>query len=260
MIHPLAAQIQQLADKWRQRAIDMREEAWRIRRTIKQATGAEERCNVRAEILDKCGDELALLVGSGTLAAQIQRQIRDKATQTWRGFPECTRLAMPSFLAVGTIEAAMEWAYQLALVGSGTPTPEPKRGCLKCGNTLLVGYTMELQVGPFCRECWEALKMHVAQVNLLNQKADRAEVEADPPSAPNAPEEPKPEAVRSASPQLEWSEEDGEMVVLLTGFPNIHFCASAPTREEALHLLGDQLMSVFADTCEGCQSKTESPR
>ena len=47
-----------LCAKWRGQATDLREEANRIRRTVKQATGAEERCNVRAEIYDKCADEL----------------------------------------------------------------------------------------------------------------------------------------------------------------------------------------------------------
>lgn len=47
-----------LYEKWRNKAITLREEAGRIRRTIKSETGAEERCNVRAEIYDKCASEL----------------------------------------------------------------------------------------------------------------------------------------------------------------------------------------------------------
>lgn len=49
---------QRLSARWRQNAIELREEANRIRRTIKEPTDAEARCNIRAEILDKCGDEL----------------------------------------------------------------------------------------------------------------------------------------------------------------------------------------------------------
>ena len=47
-----------LCAKWRAEAVALREEAERIRRTIKSATGAEERCNARAEIYDKCASEL----------------------------------------------------------------------------------------------------------------------------------------------------------------------------------------------------------
>ena len=47
-----------LCAKWRTKAITLREEANRIRRTIKSVTGAEERCNVKAEIYDKCATEL----------------------------------------------------------------------------------------------------------------------------------------------------------------------------------------------------------
>lgn len=52
--------------EWREQAITLREEADRIRRTVKAATDAEERCNVRAEIYDKCADSLdAILRVSG---------------------------------------------------------------------------------------------------------------------------------------------------------------------------------------------------
>ncbi len=51
-------ELSDLASKWEQQAIASREEAVRIRRTIKAPTGAEERCLVRAEIWDKCAEEL----------------------------------------------------------------------------------------------------------------------------------------------------------------------------------------------------------
>lgn len=47
-----------LALNWRKLAVAMREEADRIRRTINHVTGAEERCYVRAELLDNCAKEL----------------------------------------------------------------------------------------------------------------------------------------------------------------------------------------------------------
>ena len=53
-MHPIG----ELCAKWRSIATELREESNRIRRTVKQSTGAEERCNVRAEIYDKCADEL----------------------------------------------------------------------------------------------------------------------------------------------------------------------------------------------------------
>ena len=48
----------ELAAEWRKRAYEMREEAGRIRRTVVHATDAEERCYVRAEILDRCAGQL----------------------------------------------------------------------------------------------------------------------------------------------------------------------------------------------------------
>lgn len=51
-------QPEELAIRWRQQANDSREEAGRIRRTIKAPTDAEERCNVRAEVWDQCANEL----------------------------------------------------------------------------------------------------------------------------------------------------------------------------------------------------------
>ncbi len=58
----ISAQQQQIAvyrEAWINKAAELREEAGRIRRTVKQGTGAEERCNVRAEIYDKCAEALA---------------------------------------------------------------------------------------------------------------------------------------------------------------------------------------------------------
>ena len=47
-----------LCERWRAKAITLREEAGRIRRTVKCATGAKVRCIVRAEIYDTCAIEL----------------------------------------------------------------------------------------------------------------------------------------------------------------------------------------------------------
>jgi len=57
-IEQQAVKILELSEAWRKQAVALREEATRIRQTVKQATGAEERCNVRAEIYDKCADSL----------------------------------------------------------------------------------------------------------------------------------------------------------------------------------------------------------
>jgi hypothetical protein len=48
----------ELVQSWRSKATESREEAGRIRRTVKAATDAEERCNVRAEVWDQCANEL----------------------------------------------------------------------------------------------------------------------------------------------------------------------------------------------------------
>ncbi len=55
-------------------------------------------------------------------------------------------------------------------------------------------------------------------------------------------------------PQLAWSgpDEDGDLVVELTGFPHIAFCAHGETAEEALHLLADQILGVFG--CDDCKA------
>lgn len=52
------AEFDLLGANWRAKATKLREEATRIRQTVKQVTGAEERCNVRAGIYDKCADQL----------------------------------------------------------------------------------------------------------------------------------------------------------------------------------------------------------
>lgn len=52
-----------LVRRWRTQAKQSREEAGRIRRTIKEPTDAEERCNVRAEVWDNCADELESILG-----------------------------------------------------------------------------------------------------------------------------------------------------------------------------------------------------
>lgn len=55
------AWIERLAEEWRRRATASMEEAGRIRRTVVVATEAEANCMVRAELWDKCADELAAL-------------------------------------------------------------------------------------------------------------------------------------------------------------------------------------------------------
>jgi hypothetical protein len=56
-----------LAAHWKDKATKSREEAGRIRRTIKAPTDAEERCLVRAEVWDKCAEQLLALVNIPTL-------------------------------------------------------------------------------------------------------------------------------------------------------------------------------------------------
>lgn len=68
--------------------------------------------------------------------------------------------------------------YEFPLPASARTVPTPP--CIGCGGTKLVGYTLDRRPGPFCRDCWGALKLHVAQVNLLNIKADAREVEPEP--------------------------------------------------------------------------------
>ena len=52
------AAIRALVERWRDKELKSREESGRIRRTIKEATGAEERCLVRAEVWHNCADDL----------------------------------------------------------------------------------------------------------------------------------------------------------------------------------------------------------
>lgn len=66
------SELQQLIQAWRTKAIASREEAGRIRHTIKEATDAEERCNVRSEVWEQCVEELmaAMDVKGGGMTAK----------------------------------------------------------------------------------------------------------------------------------------------------------------------------------------------
>lgn len=74
--------LQELATLWRDRAITSREEANRILRTIKHHTDAEDRCNARAEVWDKCADDL-------------DRAIKDIAENTITTLQFATRHGVP---------------------------------------------------------------------------------------------------------------------------------------------------------------------
>lgn len=67
----LEASIRLHIDKLHGKAIESREESGRIRRTINQATDAEERCLVRAECWDKEADELEVLLGTALPAQPV---------------------------------------------------------------------------------------------------------------------------------------------------------------------------------------------
>lgn len=54
----LRERLAEIASTWAMKATDSREEAGRIRRTIKAPTDAEAYCNARAEVWDKCAAEL----------------------------------------------------------------------------------------------------------------------------------------------------------------------------------------------------------
>lgn len=54
-----------LIDYWRRKAADSKEEAVRIRNTIKVPSKAEERCDVRAEVWNQCANELEQAVNGG---------------------------------------------------------------------------------------------------------------------------------------------------------------------------------------------------
>lgn len=62
----LRERVEELVKKLRQRAIESREEAGRIRRTVYEPTEAEVNCNVRAEVWDDVADELAELASPDT--------------------------------------------------------------------------------------------------------------------------------------------------------------------------------------------------
>lgn len=63
---------QKLAESWKAKAVESREEAGRIRRTIKAATDAEAYCNVRAEVWDKCAEELLALSPASPVPAKAE--------------------------------------------------------------------------------------------------------------------------------------------------------------------------------------------
>ena len=50
--------IKTLIVEWRKKATESRDEARRIFKTVKELTGAEERCIVRAEMWEQCASEL----------------------------------------------------------------------------------------------------------------------------------------------------------------------------------------------------------
>jgi hypothetical protein len=58
--------LREMVSEWRKLAIASREEAGRIRRTIMEVTEAETNCYVRAELWDKCADEM------GTALARLE--------------------------------------------------------------------------------------------------------------------------------------------------------------------------------------------
>ncbi len=57
-------EVMKLVREWRDKATASREEAGRIRRTVKAVTEAEVNCNIRAEVWDQCADALARLAGA----------------------------------------------------------------------------------------------------------------------------------------------------------------------------------------------------
>ena len=60
-----------LADSWRHNAHVLREEAARMRKTIKAPTEAEMNCFVRASMFERCASELA------DVAQRLDRAARD---------------------------------------------------------------------------------------------------------------------------------------------------------------------------------------
>ncbi len=59
----------------------------------------------------------------------------------------------------------IDWDYERSRCWTAKPESAPPV-CATCGATTLVGYTIDKKPGPFCRACWEALKVHVAGVLL----------------------------------------------------------------------------------------------
>jgi hypothetical protein len=68
--------LKNLAETWRKKATESREESERIRGTVKAVTGAEERCLTRAEIWDACASELDGSPLPPPLAKWIERWLR----------------------------------------------------------------------------------------------------------------------------------------------------------------------------------------
>ena len=78
-----------VAGEWREKALLSRQEANRIRATIKDPTDAEERCNVRAEVWMRCCDELQAALarpspGAGRLRALEEALAFYADPSTWR--------------------------------------------------------------------------------------------------------------------------------------------------------------------------------
>lgn len=76
--------LQELIAQWRQKAITSREEATRIRLTIKEPTGAEERCNVRAEVWDQVADALEGVLSTPPQERDTVRECNQRAMESLR--------------------------------------------------------------------------------------------------------------------------------------------------------------------------------
>jgi hypothetical protein len=61
--------LEELVEKWRNKAVESREESGRIRRTVYVATDAEANCLIRADVWDADADELA------TALARVRQQL-----------------------------------------------------------------------------------------------------------------------------------------------------------------------------------------
>jgi hypothetical protein len=73
---------------------------------------------------------------------------------------------------------------------SQPPHARVASGCIGCGDTVVVGFTINREPGPFCHDCWSVLKVHVAQVNLLNHHVDGRDNDVDVRASASAPEAP----------------------------------------------------------------------